>query len=157
MAVVGFSPDGQRPRAEPVPPASAEEEAGRVSHPAKVFRIGVMVGRLLNEARTMELDEASRERMEEIYGETIKELSDVISSDLRDELARLTPALEAEIPTAAELRIVHAQLLGWLEGLFHGIQAALFEQFLESRRRFEEMQKRSLGPAKEEVHQGTYL
>jgi hypothetical protein len=157
MSAVEPMPNGQHPRNETVAPADQDEDMGRVSHPAKVFRLGLMVARLLNEARLMELDEASRGRMGEIYRETIGELSDLMSPDLRDELMRLSPALEAEVPTAPELRVAHAQLLGWLEGLLHGIQTAFFEQFLESQRRLEEMRKRGLGSAQQETHAGTYL
>src|ERR1700721_1481031 len=98
-----------------------------VEHPAKVMRIGSMIKQLLEEVRQAPLDEASRSRLREIYDTSVAELSDGLSQDLRDELARMTlPFGPGEIPSESELRVAQAQLVGWLEGLFHGIQATLF-------------------------------
>jgi hypothetical protein len=116
-----------------------------VSEPAKVMRIGSMVKQLLEEVRTAPLDEASRERLAEIYERSIVELTEAFSPDLQDELRNLAlPFKDGEVPSEAELRIAKAQLVGWLEGLFHGIQATLFAQQLAARQQLEQM--RSLPP-----------
>lgn len=105
------------------------ERRGAVSEPAKVMRIGTMIRQLLEEVRSMELDEPGRDRLREIYQTSVTELASTMSSDLQEELARLAiPFGGDEIPSEAELRIAQAQLVGWLEGLFHGIQATLFAQ-----------------------------
>lgn len=128
------------------PPTGTEGDAqldrvNQVEQPAKVMRIGAMVRQLLEEVRHASLDEASRERLREIFETSVKELADVLSPDLKDELARLSLPFDEKAPSEAELRIAHAQLVGWLEGLFHGIQAMLFAQQVESRQRFEEMRR----------------
>jgi hypothetical protein len=132
-----------------------------VHQPAKVMRIATMVRQLLEEVRHSPMDDASRARMREIYETSVKELSGVLSPDLQDELQRLSLPFGAQSPSEAELRVAHAQLVGWLEGLFHGIQAMLFAQQAESRARFEEMRRHSL-PASEDQSPtqgsgGTYL
>ncbi len=132
--------------AEPRSPMSDEA----VEHPAKVMRIATMVRQLLEEVRQAPLDEASRARLRDVYETSVRELGEVLSPDLKDELGRLSLPFEAEAPSEAELRVAHAQLVGWLEGLFHGIQAMLFAQQAESRARFEEVRRRSL-PAPEDT------
>lgn len=131
-------------------PGDAVAARESVEHPAKVMRIATMVRQLLEEVRQAPLDEASRARLGDVYETSVRELGEVLSDDLKDELARLHLPFEAEAPTDAELRVAHAQLVGWLEGLFHGIQAMLFAQQAESRARFEEVRRRSL-PAAEDV------
>lgn len=116
-----------------------------VSQPAKVMRIGSMIKQLLDEVRTAPLDEASRASLREIHRRSISELEDGLAPELVDELERLTlPFSEDSIPSEAELRIAQAQLVGWLEGLFHGIQTALFAQQMAARAQFEEMRRRAL-------------
>ena len=113
-----------------------------MSAPAKVMRIGSMVKQLLEEVRAAPLDDASRERLAEIYERSIVELSEALSPDLQDELRNLAlPFNEGVIPSDAELRIAKAQLVGWLEGLFHGIQATLFAQQLAARQQLEQMRQ----------------
>ncbi len=140
------------------PPRPGDREA--VEHPAKVMRIATMVRQLLEEVRQAELDEASRTRLRDVYETSVRELGEVLSSDLKAELGRLSLPFEADAPTDAELRVAHAQLVGWLEGLFHGIQAMLFAQQAESRARFEEVRRHSL-PAPEDtppqIGSGQYL
>jgi hypothetical protein len=133
-----------------------------VQHPAKVMRIASMARQLLEELRSAPLDEAGRSRLREIYETSVKELGEVISGDLKEELQALSLPFEEASPSDAELRIAHAMLVGWLEGLFHGIQAMLFAQQMESRQRLEQMRNRSLpgGPPGGEPGQhpgGTYL
>jgi hypothetical protein len=140
-----------------------EEQRERVESPAKVMRIGAMVRQLLDEVRHAPLDEASRTRLAEIYDTSVKELSEVLSPELREELERLSlPFDDNDVPSDSELRVAHAQLVGWLEGLFHGIQAMLFAQQMETRARLDEMRRHGLppGPQQEpqaETHGGNYL
>jgi hypothetical protein len=111
-----------------------------VSEPAKVMRVGSMIKQLLDEVRMTELDEPSRQRLRAIYDTSITELGSALSPDLRDELGRLAfPFQEDGVPTEIELRVAQAQLVGWLEGLFHGIQATLFAQQMAARQQFEGM------------------
>jgi hypothetical protein len=121
--------------AEP-PPTNA------VTEPAKVMRIGSMVKQLLEEVRQAPLDDASRERLAEIYERSVIELSDALSPDLQEELRTLAlPFGDDQVPTDGELRIAQAQLVGWLEGLFHGIQATLFAQQLAARQQLEQLRQ----------------
>jgi hypothetical protein len=141
-------------------PAEAEEAPEAVQHPAKVMRIASMARQLLDEVRAAPLDDASRTRLRDIYETSVKELADVLSPELREELERLTLPFAGDAPSDAELRVAHAQLVGWLEGLFHGIQAMLFAQQMESRQRLEEMRRPSLPspqPDQQEHRPGTYL
>ena len=104
-------------------------QTNSVTEPAKVMRIGSMVKQLLDEVRHAPLDQASRERLAEIYERSVAELSEALSPDLQEELRSLAlPFDDDSVPTDGELRIAQAQLVGWLEGLFHGIQATLFAQ-----------------------------
>jgi hypothetical protein len=116
-----------------------------VDQPAKVMRIGSMIKQLLEEVRASDLDEASRVRLREIHTRSIKELEQGLAPELVEELERLSlPFTEDSVPSEAELRIAQAQLVGWLEGLFHGIQTALFAQQMAARAQFEEMRRRAL-------------
>jgi|KBSSwiStaDraftv2_1062776.scaffolds.fasta_scaffold58368_2 Protein of unknown function (DUF2587) len=133
---------------------AAEEDAdGKsltdlVEQPAKVMRIGTMIKQLLEEVRAAPLDDASRNRLREIHRASIHELEDGLAPELRDELERLTlPFTEDSVPSDAELRIAQAQLVGWLEGLFHGIQTALFAQQMAARQQLEQMRQGALPPA----------
>ncbi len=118
-----------------------------VSQPAKVMRIGTMTKQLLDEVRAAPLDEASRARLREIHSRSIHELEDGLAPELREELERLTlPFVDEGVPSESELRIAQAQLVGWLEGLFHGIQTALFAQQMAARAQLEEMRRRALPP-----------
>ncbi|HVQ94036.1 MAG TPA: bacterial proteasome activator family protein [Mycobacteriales bacterium] len=116
-----------------------------IEQPAKVMRIGTMIKQLLEEVRAAPLDEASRVRLKEIHQTSIRELEQGLAPELRDELERLTlPFSEEGAPSESELRISQAQLVGWLEGLFHGIQTALFAQQMAARVQLEEMRRRAL-------------
>jgi hypothetical protein len=113
-----------------------------VEQPAKVMRIGTMIKQLLEEVRAAPLDDASRNRLREIHRTSIRELEDGLAPELREELERLTlPFTEEGVPSDAELRIAQAQLVGWLEGLFHGIQTALFAQQMAARQQLEQMRQ----------------
>ena len=153
---------------EPVEPAEGEggdvpAPTEAVQHPAKVMRIGAMIKQLLEEVRRAPLDEPGRARLADIYASSVEELSASVSPDLREELGRLVgPFLGTGDdgggpPSEAELRVAQAQLVGWLEGLFHGIQATLFAQQMEARQQLEELRQRSLPAGQPEGRPGTYL
>ena len=146
-------------------PEQGDQQTEAVEQPAKVMRIGSMIKLLLEEVRQTdtELDEASRDRLREIYETSVTELSSALSPDLRDELGRLAHPFAGETaPSGAELRIAKAQLVGWLEGLFHGIQATLFAQQMAARQQLDDMRRRlppgTAPPVGEaEARPGTYL
>ena len=146
MVVVG--PDGQPVGMVSLPPSDDGGErsvADLVEQPAKVMRIGSMIKQLLEEVRNAPLDEASRGRLRDIHRRSIKELESGLAPELVAELERLSlPFEEGATPSDGELRIAQAQLVGWLEGLFHGIQTALFAQQMSARAQFEEMRRRAL-------------
>ncbi|UAL29612.1 bacterial proteasome activator family protein [Nocardioides rotundus] len=113
-----------------------------VEQPAKVMRIGGMIKNLLEEVRSAPLDEASRNRLKEIHQRSIKELETGLAPELVEELERLSlPFTEEGTPSEAELRIAQAQLVGWLEGLFHGIQTAIYAQQMAARAQFEQIRR----------------
>jgi hypothetical protein len=130
-----------------------------VIEPAKVMRVGSMIKQLLEEVRTTELDEPGRERLKAIYQTSITELGSALSPDLRDELGRLAlPFDDSAAPSDVELRLAQAQLVGWLEGLFHGIQATLFAQQMAARQQLENMRNQlPSGARPTEDRPGTYL
>jgi hypothetical protein len=141
--------DMTAPSAQPtILPAAAEPALmSQVEQPAKVMRIGTMIKQLLEEVRAAPLDDAGRARLKEIHERSIRELEDGLAPELREELDRLTlPFDDDHIPSEAELRIAQAQLVGWLEGLFHGIQTALFAQQMAARAQLEQMRGRALPP-----------
>jgi len=113
-----------------------------VEQPAKVMRIGTMIKQLLEEVRAAPLDDASRSRLRDIHARSVRELEEGLAPELREELERLAlPFGEDSLPSDAELRIAQAQLVGWLEGLFHGIQTALFAQQMAARAQLEQMRQ----------------
>jgi hypothetical protein len=141
--VVIVGPDGQ-------PIATADEAnetsvADLVEQPAKVMRVGSMIKQLLEEVRSAPLDEAARARLREIHQRSIAELESGLAPELVAELERLSlPFGEDSVPSEAELRIAQAQLVGWLEGLFHGIQTALFAQQMAARAQLEQMRRTAI-------------
>ena len=149
VMVVG--PDGRPLGMARVPQqdGDGQEQQGvgaMVEQPAKVMRIGSMIKQLLEEVRTAPLDDASRNRLREILSQSVSELEEGLAPDLRDELNRLsTPFAADSTPSDAELRIAQAQLVGWLEGLFQGIQTALMAQQMAARAQLEQM-RRGLPP-----------
>jgi hypothetical protein len=114
-----------------------------ITEPAKLLRIASMVRELLDETRQASMDDPGRTRLLEIYHRSIDELGDSVSPDLKQELEELVPPLDG-VPTESEIRVAQAQLVGWLEGLFHGIQAAMFAQQMAARQQFEEIRRRGL-------------
>ena len=143
------------------PPGEERVERGSVTEPAKVMRIGSMVKQLLDEVRQAPLDERSRERLAEIYERSVTELAEALSPDLQEELRSLALPFEDDlVPSDGELRVAQAQLVGWLEGLFHGIQATLFAQQLAARQQLEQMRQLPQGaPGQQPMgdRPGTYL
>ena len=131
----------------------AEEAGGErpitemVEQPAKVMRVGSMIRQLLDEVKAAPLDEKSRARLKQIHTSSIKELEDGLAPELVEELERLSlPFAEDEVPSESELRVAQAQLVGWLEGLFHGIQTTLFAQQMAARQQLEQMRQGALPP-----------
>jgi len=163
--VVVVGPDGQPIGALPTLDGGGGEDVGDlVEQPAKVMRIGTMIKQLLEEVRAAPLDEASRNRLRDIHAASIRELEGGLSEELRAELERITlPFTADETPSDAELRIAQAQLVGWLEGVFHGIQTALFAQQMAARAQLEEMRRKALPggqqgmPAQPQPGGGQYL
>ena len=128
-------------QAEPIPVENGPQEA--ITQPAKLLRIASMVRELLEETRQTSIDEPGRIRIREIYERAVGELREVLSPDLQEELDSLAPPIEG-VPSESEIRVAQAQLVGWLEGLFHGIQAAMFAQQAAARAQFEELRRRGL-------------
>src|SRR3712207_3981316 len=147
--VVVVGPDGRPVGTMPVPQGADPDVDGgpagladMVEQPAKVMRIGTMIKQLLEEVRAAPLDDASRQRLRDIHASSIRELEQGLAPELREELERITlPFGEDSTPSDAELRIAQAQLVGWLEGVFHGIQTALFAQQMAARAQLEEDRK----------------
>lgn len=123
-----------------------------IEQPAKVMRVGSMIKQLLEEVKDAPLDDAARARLKHIHQRSISELEEGLAPELVAELERLSlPFTDDTVPSDAELRIAQAQLVGWLEGLFHGIQTALFAQQMAARATFDEMRRRALEPAHSET------
>jgi hypothetical protein len=127
------------------PPGRHEESGETINQPAKLIRIGAMLRELLEEVRRSSPDEAGRKRLVEIYDHALSELRAGLSEELQHELDSFATPLEGT-PSESEIRIAKAQLLGWLEGLFQGIQAALWAQQMEARAQLNEMRRRGLPP-----------
>ncbi|MEP6851783.1 MAG: bacterial proteasome activator family protein [bacterium] len=139
--------EGQPPVVVVANPADDDLISSQVEQPAKVMRIGTMIKQLLEEVRAAPLDDAGRARLKEIHSLSVHELQDGLSPELREELGRLAlPFAEDHVPSEPELRIAQAQLVGWLEGVFHGIQTALFAQQMAARQQLEHMRGRALPP-----------
>lgn len=166
--VLVVTPDGMAV-AGPIDPDDADHPAELIEQPAKVMRIGSMIKQLLEEVRAAPLDDAGRHRLADIHQRSLKELEQGLAPELVEELERITlPFVAGETPSDAELRIAQAQLVGWLEGLFHGIQTAMFAQQVAARAQLEQQQvRRSLpsggagtagaGPAADAGPLGQYL
>ena len=153
--VVVVTPDGMGVADQDTPPADQARErptnpADLVEQPAKVMRIGSMVKQLLDEVRSAPLDEKGRARLAEIHQRSIAELEDGLAPELVEELERITLPFQDDSPSDAELRIAQAQLVGWLEGLFHGIQTALVAQQMAAQAQLQQMRQLPPGTA----HQG---
>jgi hypothetical protein len=143
--VVVVSGDGMGVADQPPDDEESRDPSQMVEHPGKVMRIASMIKTLLEEVRSAPLDEAGRTRLAEIHRRSISELEEGLAPDLVEELERITLPFGHEAPSDAELRIAQAQLVGWLEGLFHGIQAALFAQQMAAQQQLQTM-RRALPP-----------
>jgi hypothetical protein len=143
--VVVIGPDGMAVSAGSDQSKEGSDEEGHITdlveQPAKVMRIGSMIRQLLDEVKSAPLDEASRSRLASIYAASIKELEEGLAPELVEELERLSLPFTSESPSDAELRIAQAQLVGWLEGLFHGIQTAIYAQQMAARAQLEQMRR----------------
>ena len=146
MAVEG-PPRSERDRDEHDEQDEPRSVTELVEQPAKVMRVANMIRNLLEEVKSAPLDEASRQRLKAIHEASIKELESGLAPELVEELERLSlDFTDDTTPTEAELRIAQAQLVGWLEGLFHGIQATLFTQQATAQSQLDEMRRRALEP-----------
>ena len=125
----------------------AEEVTPEVSQPSKLIRIASMTRAMLEEARQAPLDDGGRRRMAKVHSRSVDELRGILSPDLQEEFGEIMIPLNDEEASEAELRVAQAQLIGWLEGLFHGIQASLWSQQMNAQNQLAEMQKRALAPA----------
>ncbi|HSO95647.1 MAG TPA: proteasome activator [Acidimicrobiia bacterium] len=127
---------------EAVPVAGPSENGETVTSPTKLIRIATMVRTMLDEVRRAPLDDAGRRRLREIHEKSLSELQGVLSPELQKELSDVVLPLTSDAPTESELRLAQAQLVGWLEGLFHGIQATLFTQQASAQGQLDEMRRR---------------
>jgi hypothetical protein len=144
--VIVVGPDGAAVETDGAQEGAERPVTEMVEQPAKVMRIGSMIRQLLEEVRAAPLDEKSRARLKQIHQSSIKELEDGLAPELIEELDRLSlPFTDGDVPSEAELRVAQAQLVGWLEGLFHGIQTTLFAQQMAARAQLEQM-RRALPP-----------
>ena len=143
--IVVVGPDGVATESEAGEESRERPVTEMIEQPAKVMRVGNMIRQLLEEVRAAPLDEKSRARLKEIHASSIKELEDGLAPELIEELERLSLPFGDEVPSEPELRIAQAQLVGWLEGLFHGIQTTLFAQQMAARAQLEQM-RRALPP-----------
>jgi hypothetical protein len=134
------NPDGAIVQAD-----TSADEVADVSKPAKLMRLGAMTRQMLEELRLAPLDEQGRKLMREIYQRSINEVKEILSPELQDELAELSVPFTEQVPSESELRIAQAQLMGWLEGLFHGIQAALWVQQAQAQQQAAQF-PRAMGP-----------
>ncbi len=151
--IVDGAPEGEGDR---------DQSNEQVTRPTKLIRIASMVRNMLEEVRRAPLDDAGRRMLREIHDRSLHELEEVLSPDLQAELKEVTLPFTAETPSESELRIAQAQLVGWLEGLFHGIQATLFTQQVAAQSQFEQMRQRQMleaggGPARPPGPPGAYL
>ncbi len=123
---------------------AADDASEQISSPTKLIRIASMVRTMLDEVRRAPLDDAGRRRLAEIHEKSLQELESVLSPDLRQELSEVVLPLTSDAPTESELRLAQAQLVGWLEGLFHGIQATLFTQQAAAQGQLDQMRRRAI-------------
>lgn len=128
------------------PPPAEEDEQPAISDPGKLMRLAVMLRGLQEEVRSAPPDEAGRERLKIVHERALGQLSQVLSGELREELAQLALPFDEQLPTESEIRIAQAQLVGWLEGLFQGIQAAIFQQQAMANQQLAQMRQRGLPP-----------
>ena len=139
---------------EPLTPDAVEEVAGEpetgeetppVTEPTKLIRIASMTRAMLDEARQAPLDDGGRQRLAEVHSKSVEELREILSPDLQEEFNEIMVPLNKTDASESEVRVAQAQLIGWLEGLFHGIQASLWSQQMVAQNQLAEMQKRALG------------
>ena len=131
---------------EQTPEPKEPEPGPAITEPGKLMRIAVMLREMQEEVRRAAPDEAGRELLKALHERALRGLCDVLSPDLQEELAGLVLPFEEGTPTESEILIGQAQLVGWLEGLFQGIQMTLFNQQMQARAQFEQMRKRGLPP-----------
>lgn len=144
--------DGEQPTER-----KSDGQQSPITEPTKIIRIASMTRAMLEEVRHAPLDPAGRRRLLDIHERSLEELSDVLSDELKEEFTEIFQPLTSPTPTESELRICQAQLVGWLEGLFHGIQASLMSQQLAAQSQLSEMQQRAIEGAEKPQYPGVYL
>jgi hypothetical protein len=122
-----------------------DRDGEAITQPSKLIRIASVVRSLLEEVRRADLDDAGRRLLRDAHERSLTMLETVLSDDLRKELSGIILPLESEVPTESELRIAQAQLVGWLEGLFHGIQATMATQQMMAQQQLEQVRRQALG------------
>jgi hypothetical protein len=130
---------------EPEPVTGGEAQPKEVTQPTKLIRIASMTRAMLDEARQAPLDEGGRKRMATVHARSVDELREILSPELQEEFGEIMIPLNDEGASEAELRVAQAQLIGWLEGLFHGIQASVWSQQMAAQTQLAEMQRRAIG------------
>lgn len=125
-----------------------DNDRSAISEPGKLMRIALMLREMQEEVRQADPDEAGRQRLRSVHEQALEQMNSVLSGDLRDELSALALPFGDDTPTQSEIRIAQAQLIGWLEGLFQGIQAAIFSQQLQARHQLEQLRPRGIGPGR---------
>jgi hypothetical protein len=143
---MGNEPEVAQPPAPDQTPEQVDDDGNAVAEPAKLLRLALMLRELQEEVRRAPTDEAGRGRRRAIHDRVIDQLGSAISEELQDELSELALPFEAGVPSESEILIAQAQLIGWLEGLFQGIQAAIFSQQMQARQQLEQMRQRGLPP-----------
>lgn len=155
---IGFTVMEEPLKPEVVAAESAEESEEKtpdVSQPTKLIRIASMTRAMLDEARQAPLDDGGRKRMATVHSRSVEELQDILSPELQEEFGEIMIPLNDENVSEAELRVAQAQLIGWLEGVFHGIQASLWSQQMNAQTQLAEMQKRALGAPRQQGEEGS--
>ncbi|HUG08652.1 MAG TPA: proteasome activator [Acidimicrobiia bacterium] len=145
---------------EAEPAEGTPDDSPDVTHPTKLIRIASMTRAMLDEARQAPLDDGGRQRMATVHARSVEELREVLSPELQEEFGEIMIPLNDEGVSEAELRVAQAQLIGWLEGVFHGIQASLWSQQMSAQTQLAEMQKRALNPSRKkegDESSGLYL
>lgn len=140
----GADPTPSPATVEVVEDERQDERQDTITEPGKLLRIALMLREMQEEVRRADPDEAGRQRLKQIHETSLNEMRAVLPGGLKEELDALTLPFESDTPTESEIRIAQAQLIGWLEGLFQGIQAAIVSQQMSARQQLEQMRGRGL-------------
>lgn len=138
---------------------SADQKPGeRPLDPEKLLRIASLAREVLEEVRRMDPDDHTAAELAALHKRVTAQLHDALTPELAEELQAidLNTCFDGGV-TSQEVRIAYSALIGWLGGLFQGLQAAMQVQALQAA----VQSPRSLepGPEPEETPQdkGRYL